>query len=353
MKLILPLLLAVSVGALGSTALVGCGDSDELPDDAVAQVGDTPITKADFEEALLFATGRDSDPRDRGACVARKRREATQDGDTPAPEAELAKQCRRAYEQIKANVMDYLIKAEWTRQEAERRDIVVTDAQVKRVVANAQEGGLLDTTTLKRAGVGEEQLLARVRQNQLQARITEQVTQQAREVSSQDITDYYRQHKAEFVLPKRRKARIVITGTRARAQAAKAALRAGRSWTSVANEYSIHPSRSVGGRITAEQEPEDKAGLGVALFRARAGDLRGPFRYEDSWAVFVAGESLLARQVPLGEAREEIVERLRDAHLKQAVSAYNEEYRKKTTCAAGFMVPACKNGPKKAEEPAS
>jgi foldase protein PrsA len=349
MRLILPLILAASAGVLGPAALVGCGTSDGLPNDAVAQVGDTPITKADFEEALLFATGRDSDPRDNDACVARKRREATQGGDTPAPAAELANQCRKAYEQIKANVMDYLIKAEWTRQEAKERDIVISDAQVKRVVAKAQEGGLLDTTTLKRAGLGEKQLLARVRQNQLQARITEQVTQQAREISSQDITDYYRQHKTEFVLPERRKARIVITGTRARAQAARRALRAGQSWKSVASEYSLHPSRNAGGRVTAEQEPEDKAGLGVALFRARSGELRGPVRYEDQWAVFVAGEQLRSRQVPLEQAREEIVERLRDARLKQAIAAYNREYREKTTCADGFKVPACENGPKPSE----
>jgi foldase protein PrsA len=350
-----PTMLAIGVGLLGSAAAFGCGGSEDgLPQDTVAEVGDAMITKSDFERALRFATGRGNDPRDRPACVAAKQQESTRDADgKPLDEAELEKQCKAEYEQIKSNVMDYLIKREWTRQEAQARGIVLTDAQIRNVVDKAEQSGLFDTETLRRAGIGERELLARVRHNQLHAKVTEQVTERSRKVSTRDIASYYRQKKTEFAVPDQREMRIVITRTRARAEAARTALDAGRSWESVAKQHSTHISRKRGGRITAEWKGENKAGLGAAIFRAKRGELIGPVKDDLTWAVFVVDEIKPSYQPTLEQTRDEIRDLLASRQRQQALAAFTESYRAKTTCAPGYTVPACKNGPKQSEDPSS
>jgi parvulin-like peptidyl-prolyl isomerase len=347
MKLITLPLLAAGLSLIGSVAVLGCSDDGGLPDDAVAEVGDTVITKSDFESALRFATGRGNDPRDYAACAAAKRQAAGEGADPR--ETELEQQCREEYQQIRRTVTDYLIKAEWTRQEAEARGIVVTDAQVEKLVDRGQQVGLFNPSVLKTARVSKRELYSRVRYNQLTGKIGEQMRAEVSRVSAQDIADYYRRNRADFTVPYRRNARIVIARTRATAEAARDALGAGRSWTSVAKEYSLHFSRNDGGRIEAEWKRPDKGGVGAALFRARRGELTGPVKNGDRWAVFVAGKMERSYRATLDQARDEITERLRSRQKKQALGAYTKKYRDKTTCAPGFEVPACSNGPKQVD----
>jgi parvulin-like peptidyl-prolyl isomerase len=338
-----PIVLPIVAAAALAGIAPGCGgDGDGLPDDAVAKVGDAVVTKADYEAALRFAAGRDNDPRDYAACAEAKRQAAGDDGNPPG-KAELEAQCREEYEQIKSNVMDYLLKAEWTRQEADARGIVVTDARVEKVLDRAQQFGLLDPDAARSAGISEEDLLGRVRYNQLHAQVSQQMRDEA-EVSDEDIADYYRRNKSKFVVPYRRRARIVITRTRARAQAAKAELSGGRSWASVSREYSVHFSRNDGGRISATWKRPDRAGFGAALFQAPTGELTGPVQKGDTWAVFSAARLERSRQATLDQVRAEITRRLQPKREKQALVAYTKRYRDKTTCAPGFKVAACKNG---------
>lgn len=345
MKLMALPLLAAGVSLIGSAAVLGCGDDGGVPNDAVAEIGDTVIMKSDFESALRFATGRGNDPRDYAACAAAKR-QAAGEGAQPR-EAELEQRCREEYQQIKRTVVDYLIKAEWARQEAEARGIVVTDAQIQELVDRGQQVGLFNPSALTTGGVSKRELFSRVRYNQLQGKISGQMKYEARKVSTQDIADYYRRSKPDLTVPYRRNARIVITRSRARAEAARDALRAGRSWRSVAREYSLHFSRNHGGRIEAEWKRPDKGGLGAALFRARRGELTGPVKNGDTWAVFVADKMQRSYRPTLDQARDEITERLRSTQKKQALDAYTNKYRDKTTCAPGFEVTACKNAPKR------
>jgi foldase protein PrsA len=351
-RVVLTLLCAVP-GGVGAVALVGCGDSPDegLPDGAVAKVGDRVITRSDFEEALKFAVGRGHDPRDYAACVASKKQQLTDEiGGTQPADAQLEEQCRAEYEEIKSNVIDYLIKAEWTRQETEARDIVVTDTELGQAVDQAEEG-FLDAEALAKAGVTERELIVRIRQNLLQSKVTKELTEEAREVSAQDIADYYGRNTKQLVVPDRRDLRIVITRSRAKAAAARAALDAGRSWNSVAMEYSLHISRNEGGRVTdATRSGNRKDGLGAAIFGARTGEIIGPVKDDETWAVFVVDRIKPSYQPTLEQARDEIAGRLQSTREKQALEAYERKYRDRTDCAPGFIIPACRNGPRPTED---
>jgi foldase protein PrsA len=343
-------ILVVGAGIAGVAALPGCGgDGEGFPDDAVAEVGGTAITKAEFESALRFATGRGNDPRDFAACVAAKRQPSSELGATRPADAELEEQCKNEYEQTKNNVMEYLIRAEWTRQEADARGITLGDSEVDEAIAKAEQSGFLNRATLSRAGVSESEVVSRIRESRLQSKVMERVVKQSARVSDQEIAAYYQRNPAALKVPERREMRIVITRSLAKARGARAALEAGRSWDSVAKEYSSHSSRNQGGRITATWRRENKAGLGATIFRAKRGELVGPIEDEGTWAVFVVDKVKPSYQPTLEQARDEITELLQPSREKRALDAYVKRYRAMTECAPGFRVPICKNGPKPPE----
>jgi foldase protein PrsA len=347
-------ILVVGVGLLGGGGVLGCGDEGGLSDDTVAEVGDSVITESDFERALSARSGRHNPAsRDHDACVARKEREAraaSEDGGATPARALLERECREEYKELKSDVVKDLIEDEWIRQEAEARDIVVTDAAVQRAIDNAREDGFLAEGALKRSGRTLEQLLPHVRETQLRRKVTEHLTGPAGEVSAKEVVAYYRQNKAELIVQERRTVRLVLTKSRARAGAARAALQGGRDWASVAKDYSLHASRDTGGRVADIRKGPLQTPLVTSVFEARKGQLTGPIKAdESSWAVLVVERIKPAFQATLERARDDIKEFLVSTRRREALAAFTRRYRGKTTCAPGFRIPLCKNSPKRAE----
>jgi foldase protein PrsA len=339
-------MVAVGAGLVGAAAVSGCGGSGSghaaLRDDAVARVGDAVISHADFERALRFASGAAANPRDFAACARTKQREsATRELGT----AGLVAQCKQEYERLKDGVMEFLIKSEWTRQEAGARNVRLTDTQMEQAVDRAEEAGLLGARALSQAGLTEQQLIQRLRQSRLESKVTELVTASARDISERDVANYYRRKRSELALPERRDLRIVITRAEAPAKAARAAVEGGQSWRSVAAEYSLHSSRNQAGKVeNARRGSNRKVGLGAAIFGARTGELTGPVRDRGAWAVFVVEKIKPAYQPTLEQARAEIEKTLASTQKRQALETYIARYREITTCASGFEVSACGNG---------
>jgi parvulin-like peptidyl-prolyl isomerase len=309
-----PTLFCAAALALGPAGLLGCGNSDdELPDDAVAKVGDVVITKSDFERARKITSDR-SKPQDAGA---------------------------------KARAMDLVIKAEWMRQEADARHVTVTDAEVQEALDQGRKSGFLSQENLKKAGVTLQELLPTIRSGQLETKVTAQLTDPATRVSAQDVAEYYRQNKAKLIVDERRDVRLVIATSRNRADAARAALDDGQSWKIVARKYSVHASRNDGGKVVNLRKGNAETPVLEAIFRARTGALVGPVKEGKSFAVFTVERIKPPFQATLKDSRDEIKELLSSRRREQALAAFEKKYRAKTTCAPGYTVPRCKNGPKK------
>jgi foldase protein PrsA len=339
-------------GLLSGCVAAGCGAEDEgLPDDAVAQVGDTVITKAKFERVLTRFGGPGapgSDPRDRAACVTLKRPEANDEADGRAPTPEQLERRCVEYQGLRTSVMDSLIQNEWARQEANERDIVVTEANMQAALEEARQGGFLDAEALETAGgLTVKDLLPGMRIAQLKRKLVDDLTARSGDVSDEDIASYYRENKAELIVEERRDLRLVLTKARARAGAARMALDRGQSWATVAKEYSLHkPSRDKGGKVTDLRKGSLSTGLVPIVFRTKEGELSGPIKGDDSsWAVFVVERIQPAFQATLEQSRDEIRGLLASQRRRRALAAFTNEYRKKTICAPGYKVAACKNFP--------
>jgi foldase protein PrsA len=351
----------LAVASLGAAVIAGCGN--DVPPNAVAKVGDSVITQDDFDKWLkTAATGQAQggeaavpDPPDFTKCVAAKKNQKLPKGQKQAGDSQLKKQCEQEYETLEREVMQFLIQAEWVQQEAEKRDVKVSEQEIKRSFEDQKKQAFPTDKAyqqfLETSGMNEEDILFRVRLDQLQQKLTQKVTEDATKVSDADIEEYYDKNKKRFAQPEQRDLRVVLTKTEARAQEAKQALDGGQGWKQVVNQYSIdEASKSQAGRLQAVSEGQQEKALDEAVFAADRGRLEGPVKTQFGWYVFEVEKVKQASQQTLEQSKETIKNLLRSQRQQKAldefIKDFRENYKDDTACADDFRVAECKNAPK-------
>jgi foldase protein PrsA len=357
LKIIIPLAL---LGA-SATVIAACGN--DVPPNAVAKVGDETITQEEFDKWVATAVKSQAqggaavipDPPDFTKCVANKKKTPAPEGQAKQTDAELKKQCKTEYDTLRSEVMQFLIQAEWVQQEAEDRDIEVSEAAVNKSLEEQKKQAFPTEKAyqsfLKTSGMSEADILYRVKLSLLQEKLTKNVTDDAKTVSAADVEEYYDKNQKRFAQPERRDLRVVLTKTEAKAEQAKQALENGDSWKQVVNEYSIdEASKAQAGKMPAVAKGQQDKAFEDAVFDAQKGELEGPVKTQFGWYVFEVEKILPASQQSLDQARDTIKNLLRSERQQKALDAFikdfREQYKDDTNCADDFRVAECKNAPK-------
>jgi foldase protein PrsA len=364
-----PLLVAaLAAAALGVSA---CGGG--MPDNSVATVGDETIKRSTFDHWMQIITisqaGQTNpnaaksaevpDAPDFEKCVANKKKTAPKPakGQPEPTAAQFKTQCKQQYDQFKSEVLGFLIRSTWLDQEAKKQNLKLSEKQVVKEINDikkqqfAQKGSY--EKFLQQAGLTNEDVLFQQRVRDLQTKITEKVTKGKDKVTDAQIQAYYEKNQKQFATPERREVRIVLTKTKARAQAAEDALQSGQSWKAVAKEFSIDQATKnksgvlQGGVAKGQQE---KA-LDTAIFKADKGKLTGPVKTQFGWYVFEVTKVTKGKQQSLAESKANIEQVLKSQNQNNALKKFGDDYRKRyketTDCRKGFEVDDCKNAPKK------
>jgi parvulin-like peptidyl-prolyl isomerase len=355
-------LLALALLTLGAAVVAGCG-SDELSSGAVAKVGDEEISQEEFDKWLRTSISQQSpggevvvpDPPDFTKCVAGKKKVPLPEGQKQQSDVALKKQCEQEYDTLRRETMLFLIQAEWVEQEAEERGIEVSDASVRKSLEDQKKQAFPNEKAynefIKSSGMTEEDILYRVRLNELQQKLTQKVTEDATKVTDEDIQEYYDKNKERFAQPERRDLRVVLTKTEAKADQARGALEDGDAWKQVVKEYSIDPaSKAQGGLLPAVAEGQQDKALDEAVFGAKKGELEGPVKTQFGWYVFEVEKITPASQQSLEQSKDTIRNLLRSERQQKAldefVKDFREDYREKTECADDYRIEECSNAPK-------
>jgi foldase protein PrsA len=359
-------MLSIALVGLGVAAISGCGN--DVPTGAVAKVGDKVISQQDFDKWLKTAasgqaqTGQTAvpDPPDFTACVAAKQKTPVAKGQAKPSAASMKKQCQQEYDTLKREVMQFLIQSAWVQQEAEKQGIKVSDAEVKSSFADQKKASFPTDKAyqafLKTSGMNEEDILFRVKLDQLQQKLTQKVTKDASKVSDDDVKAYYDKNKKRFAQPERRDLRIVLTKTEEKANQAKAALAAGQDFKAVAKQYSIdEASKAQGGKLPAVAKGQQEKALDNAIFKAKKGQLTGPVKTQFGYYVFEVTKITPAAQQTLAQAKATIKQTLASQNQQKALDKFVKSFRKrwkaKTDCADSFRTQDCKNAPKATPTP--
>ena len=370
--------LALLAAAATAIAVAGCGDN--LSPSAVARVADEPIEKSEFDHWLstaaasqqaALAPGGAEDvavpvPPDFTDCVVAKEEQASRleqaggaQPQTPS-EDELRDQCEQEYDLLKEQVMQFLIQGEAIEQEAEERELSVSDEEVASQLEDIKQQSFRNDEQYQRflenSGMSEEDLLFRIRIDLLIGEIRDDVLGEG-EIGDEEVSAYYEENKDQPPIgqPEQREVRLVVTRNEDQAEEARKALEQGDGFAAVAKEFSIDPaSRGRGGKLTLQQGAEEEE-LDEAVFSAEVGELAGPVETPLGFYVFEVADVRRGSTQTLEQSREAIVEILRTEQEHEALNEFQEQFddevREETVCAEEFKIVACSNGPEPEEEP--
>ena len=349
-----------ALAGLCAAAVAGCGD--DVPPSAVAKVGDSTISKDEFDRWYKNAAAGASqggqavapDPPDYEKCVAGLQKQPQPEGAGKPTEDALKKQCEQQYEDLRNQVMQFLIQAEWVQQEAEERDVSVSDEEVKKSFDDQKKQAFPKEADyqkfLEDNGMSEEDILFRVKLDQLQTKLTKKITEGKATPTDEEIAAEYEKNKKTYAVAESRDVSLVLTKTEDKAEEAKEAIEDGDSFKAVAKEYSIdEATKAQGGKLTDFTRGQQDRDLEKAAFAAKTGELEGPVKAQFGYYVFEVDKVKPASQPSLEDVKDQISQSLRSANeqkvLNDFIKDFREKYKEQTECADDFRIAECNNAP--------
>ena len=319
------LLLAAAALAAVTLVAAGCGDTDEVPADAVAVVDGTPITKASLNELLARA---------KTSYTAQQR---------DFPKAGTAE-----YQTLQNQAVAYLVQREEYANEADDLGIKVSDEEITKKVDEVKKQYFQNDQKKFEAGLKQQgYTVAALREDLvsqlLSQKIYESLTKSVK-VSDAELQKYYDDNKTQYSVAESRAVRHILVKTKAEADAIHSQLESGADFAKLAKENSLDPgSKDQGGKLTVSRgqtvAPFDKAAFALAT-----NQLSDPVKTEFGYHLIQPLAAVKAGSVtPFAEVKAQIRTQLAEERKNKAVSEWATEiekkYKGKVTYAAGFQPP--------------
>jgi parvulin-like peptidyl-prolyl isomerase len=319
--------LALAAAALAAVTLVaaGCGDSDEVPADAVAVVDGTTISRSSLDGLLGRA---------KKSYAAQKR---------AFPKAGTSE-----YQSLQTQAVAYLVQREEYAREADKLGIDVTDQQIAKKVEEVKkqyfdgsqakfEKGLADQ------GYTKATLEEDIRSQLLTEGIYKKVTSDAK-VTDADVKSYYEKNRANYTVPESRSVRHILVKTKADADRIRAELANGGDFAALAKANSIDPgSKDAGGKLTVSKG-QTVAPFDKAAFSLDTNELSQPIKTQFGYHLIEPLAAVKAGSVtPFTQVKDQIKTQLESETKNTAVTKWvadvEKQYKDKVQYAAGFAPP--------------
>ncbi len=362
----LRLVLALGAFFVLAAVLAACGGA--IPGDSVAKAGSMAITKDQYSHWRAIAIkGQQQqvpgqkvvapDPPGYTACIANLKKSTPKPakGQPKISDAQYKTQCKAQDKSLTEQTLGFLIQAAWLQQEAKAQNVNIADADVMKQFEQAKKQNFPKPADyqkfLKTSGETQSDILFEVRTRLTFQKLQTKATKSQRKVTQAKVTAYYDSHKTQFATPERRDILLVLAKTKAKADAAKKAIKGGQSWKSAAKKYSSDPqTKATGGLLKNAIKTEQDAAFGQAAFAAPKGQLSGPVKSQFGFYVFKVTKVTPMKQTPLTTVAGSIRQSLISQAQQKAVSSFLADFKKKwtamTKCRSGFVVQGCKGAPK-------
>ena len=355
--------LARITAALGAVFVVGIGLAacGGVSGNSVANVGGTQITTDTFNHWMQIAADSSQQqtataaakpavvpvPPDYKACITSLAASAPKS----AARSQYKAQCAAEYTSLQSQVMQFLISADWVLGEASSRGVKVTDKAVVKqfgtIKAQQFPTPAAFATFLRQSGQTQSDLLLRVKLDMLSTNLRNKVTKNAGTVTSAQIASYYNSHKSAYATPERRDLRLILTKTKAQAQAAITAVNGGTSFATEAKKVSIDAaSKAQGGVMLGVTKGQEEQALDAAIFGAPLHTLQGPVQTPFGFYVFRVQKITPGAQQTLAQEsaaiKQQLVSTGQQTALTKFISSFQKKWTGMTDCRSGFVVQDCK-----------
>jgi foldase protein PrsA len=348
--------------------LAACG-GDSVPGNAVVKIGSDPIKTSAFDHWMAVAattqqqqtgaTGLATVPKppEFTACIASKKKAAVKPakGQPKPTDATYKAQCEQEYTALRDQTMQFLISSAWIEGESADRGVKLADTQVKKDFDKQRQASFPKdkdyVAFLKSSGYVQEDLLYRLKIQNLSDKLRTKVLEGTDKVSDAQIANYYNKNKIRFAVPEQRDLNIILTKTEDQAKKAKAALDSGQSFKTVASKYSIdQATKSEGGKLTGVPKGQQEKSLDAATFKAPLNKITGPVKTQFGYYVFAVTKITPGKQQPLSTSKASIkqllVSQKQQTTLDTFVKDFQKKWKDRTTCQKGYQTAECSNPPK-------
>src|SRR5919199_1695604 len=204
----MPRIFRIALPIAACAALIaGCGGGG-VPTNGVAKVGDTVITKDQFNHWLNAAAHGSAapgsnvtvpDPPNFTKCIANQAKQPVPKGAKKPTTAQLKTQCKQQYDALKQQVMQFLVSAEWIQQEADKQGVKVSDKEVQKQFQDQKKQSFQKQADyqkfLKNSGMTEADLLFRVKLDVISNDVRNKVIKGKDNVTDAQISSYYNKNK--------------------------------------------------------------------------------------------------------------------------------------------------------------
>ena len=316
----LPLSMLLVAGLLAA----GCGGGTKaVPANAVAVVGDSTITKVDFNNVL----------------AATKKIDKIRKTATPKPGT-------TEYKTRSDGIVQFLVTMSELTQEAKSMGLApVTDKevqtqidQIKKQYANGNEKKF--ETLLAGQGLTIDIYRLQWRYQLLSNRISADVTKGVK-VTDADVKKYYDANKANYTQTASRDVRHILVNSKKLADTIEAQLKAGGSFAKLAKKYSKDTGSAVNGGKLTVQKGKTVPEFDKAAFSLKTNEISAPVHTTYGWHIIQALSAITPAQTkPLKDEQATIRQQLVSTKKQDAMTKWLDDmkksYSKKVRFQAGY-----------------
>jgi parvulin-like peptidyl-prolyl isomerase len=319
------LMLAAAALAVLTVVAAGCGDTDEVPSDAVAVVDGTPITKATLDE-LLTRT---------------KKTYATQKRQFP-------KAGTSEYQSLQTQAVAFLVQRQEYAREADKLGVEVTDGQIQKKVDDVKKQYFGGNQKKFEAGLkAQAYTLAALRDDARAQLVSEGIYKDITngvKVSDGEAQQFYDQNIDRYKVADSRQVRHILVKTKAEADKLRGELEGGASFATLAKEHSEDPgSKEQGGKLTVSKGQTVEA-FDKAAFSLDTNEISDPVKTQYGYHIIQPLTDVKkGRVTPFTDVRTQIKSQLLQQKKSDAVSDWvakvEKQYKDKVQYAAGYEPP--------------
>jgi parvulin-like peptidyl-prolyl isomerase len=244
--------------------------------------------------------------------------------------------------ELKIVALDRLIREELFWQQAQKENLVVSDAEVDKsfaeTVARFPSKQAFELQ-LMRQGTDEKGFRESTRRLLSADRYADRIVQQRVKVTDADIEGFYKLNNQLFAKPEALKLRTIAIaapaaqgvderrGARVRAESLRQQLVTGADFAQLARQHSDDPTRQWGGELDPAPLDRLPEWMRAPAAKLKAGQISPVIETAEGYHLLKLDERVPAVKVPLVEARQGIYDSLYNSRAREALEAAGKELR--------------------------
>lgn len=241
---------------------------------------------------------------------------------------------RREVNEIMSKVLSVMIDDMLLRQEAERLQIKVTDADVdnemRMLIQRNQTSEKEFEARVVAQGGTMEMLRERIKNSILSQRITGIMIARKIVITPEEISTYYDAHRGDFQAERSVDFSLIVFSPSSKPQDTYNKITAGTlSFEEAAEKFSEGPAPDKGGRLGMIQWDDLAAPFKAQILRMKDGDVSELFMLNNRECLLKLNGSTSGRNMTLEEATPEIERVLREPRMEERFVEYTQQLRSK------------------------